>query len=341
MNIYSPHKLTMNIMRCSMSKGLRAEIFRICMNHDASYCDSPNHSIMWIESSDFDDSYDLVVEVKTSHRHAKTKKIEEATEDLCNYRGFKVETVLERCTPYEQNWVKMAHFMSSGISPEYSPTPSVSSTKECQLSMDVQLRMIEDQNKSYIRVSLIVEKCHLVPRYKYKKFENDPMNLIYLTHNLHYPLDNSEIRVNDRGRSVAVPKICFSLAKDELPDQYHNALISKECFGHRTQMTEVFLAILFRVSDDGYITSVFDLLKPGSKRDGNMLITSVFIRHEYESVEDFEDFVRENKSYSMRLWSKAPEMSFDLKDEYELEEEDIHEIEIIASEKFAVKRKRE
>jgi hypothetical protein len=74
--------------------------------------------------------------------------------------------------------------------------------------------------------------------------------------------------------------------------------------GRQTSMTEVFLAILFRVEDEDYMTSVLDLLKPGSSRDGAVLVTSVLIRHEDESVDDFEDFVRENKKYSMSLYAE-------------------------------------
>jgi hypothetical protein len=286
--------------------------------------------------------FDLVVKVKTLDL-LKAKKIVESTEELCAVRGFEVSLEsVERCAPFAQNWVRAADFVSSGTSPEYTPTPSVHSTKEYHLSEDVQLRMIEDTTKSYVKVSLIAEECHLAPRYKYKKFENDPMNRIFLTHNLHYPLDNSEIRVRDRGRSVAVPKICLSLAKDEFAGRYGNATISREFCGRQTSMTEVFLAVLFRVCDEDYMKSVLDLLKPGSRRDGAVLVTSVLIRHEDESVEDFEDFVRENKKYSAALWRKAPgEVSMEAKDEYVLQEVDFQEIEAIDAEPLAVKRKRE
>ena len=88
--------------------------------------------------------------------------------------------------------------------------------------------------------------------------------------------------------------------------------------------------------------SVLDLLKPGSSRDGTMLVTSVLIRHEDESVEDFEDFVRENKKYSVALWRKAPgEVSMEARDEYALQETDFQEIEAIDAEPLAVKRKHE
>ena len=69
----------------------------------------------------------------------------------------------------------------------------------------------------------------------------------------------------------------------------------------------------------------------------------VLIRHEDESLEDFEYFVRENKRYSVKLWSKVPEMSLEEKDEYQLQAEDlreIEEIEEIEEGACAVKRKR-
>jgi len=334
-----PHQLDMKISNCNISKGMRAEIFRICMNNDACYCDSANDSFKWVPSER--DLFDLAVKVKTLDL-LKAKKIVESTEELCALRGFKVSVeAVERCAPFVQNWVRVSDFLSSGTSPEYTPTPSVHSAKECHLTEDVQLRMIEDSTKSYVKVALIAEECHLAPRYKYKKFENDPMNRVFLTHNLHYPLDNSEIRVRDRGRSVAVPKICLSLAKDEFVGRYDNALVSREYCGRKTSMTEVFLAVLFRVDDEDYMKAVLDLLKPGSRRDGAVLVTSVLIRHEDESVEDFEDFVRENKKYSVALWKKAPaEVSMDAKDEYVLQAEDFQEIEAIDAEQLAVKRKR-
>jgi hypothetical protein len=95
-------------------------------------------------------------------------------------------------------------------------------------------------------------------------------------------------------------------------------------------MTQVFLAMLFRIYDEHYTTAILDLLKPGSGRVGNILITSVLIRHEEENVKDFENFVRENKKYSMTLWRKAPDdVSFEEKDEYVLQQEDLQEIENI------------
>ena len=63
----------------------------------------------------------------------------------------------------------------------------------------------------------------------------------------------------------------------------------------------------------------------------------VLIRHEDESLEDFEYFVRENKRYSVKLWSKVPEMSLEEKDEYQLQAEDLREIE---EGDYVVKRKR-
>jgi hypothetical protein len=66
---------------------MRAEIFRICMNNDASYCDSANDSFKWIPSQR--DMFDLVVKVKTLDL-LKAKKIVESTEELCAVRGFEV-----------------------------------------------------------------------------------------------------------------------------------------------------------------------------------------------------------------------------------------------------------
>ena len=319
---------------------MRAEIFRICMTNDASYCDSANDSFKWIPSHR--NLFDLVVKVKTLDS-LKIKKIVESTKELCALRGFKVHIEsVEPCASFLVNWVNMDDFVSSGISPEYTPTSSLHSTTTiCQISEEIQLRMIEDLNKSYIQVALIAEVCHLAPRYKYKNFANDPMNRIFLTHILHFPLDNAKIRVRDRECSVAVPKICFSLAKDEFVGRYDNVLISKEFKGRQTFMIVVFLAILFRVDDECYMNSVFDLLKPGSRRDGSVLITSVLILHEDESVEDFEDFVRENKKYSMALWKKAPaEVSKVNKEVYALQEEDLEEIDAIGTGLLSVKRKR-
>ncbi len=42
---------------------------------------------------------------------------------------------------------------------------------------------------------------------------------------------------------------------------------------------------------------VYDLLKSDSQIKGNILVTSVFIRHRDDSVKDFEHFVREIKKY--------------------------------------------
>ena len=329
----------MKILHCSMSKGLRAEIFHYCITYDASYCDSVNDSFEWIPSQL--NLSDLAVKVKAFDL-MKIKKIVEKTQELCVLRRFRViiESI-EPCASFAANWVNIDDFVSSGDSPEYTPTHSLHSTKTiCQISEEMQLRMIEDVNKSYVQVALIAEVCHLAPRYKYKNLANDPMNRIFLTHILHFPLDNSEIRVRDRGCSVAVPKICFSLTKDEFVGRYDNALICKEFKGRQTSMTEVFLAILFRVDDEVYMNSVFDLLKPGSRRDGSVLVTSVLIRHDDEKVDDFEDFVRENKKYSMALWRKAPgEVSKVNKEVYTLLEEDFEEIDDIGT-VFSVKRKR-
>jgi hypothetical protein len=332
-----PHTVEITIQNCSASKGLRAEVFRICMLNDASYCDSIEDSFTWVERSTL---FDLIVRVKIPDMF-RAKKIKEGISELANVRGFKAEmTSLAICPPYKQNWVDISDFKSSGISPEYSPTPSVHSAVECSLSAEIQLRMIEDTKKSYVKVGLIVEECHLAPRYKYKRHENDPMNIVYLTHNLHFPLDNSEIRVRDRGRSVAVPKICLSLAKDEFPGRYENEARTTLLYSRNVPVTEVFLAVLFRVPEEEYLTSVLDLLKPSSKREGVMLVTSVLIRHEDESVEDFEDFVRMNKIYTQRLWQKAPGLTMEAKDEYELQEEDIAEIQAVAASPQGIKRRR-
>jgi hypothetical protein len=169
----------MKILNCNMSKGMRAEIFRICMNNDASYCDCVNDSFKWMPSER--DLFNLAVKVKTLDM-LKAKKIVEVTRELCAVRGFVVNVIsLEQCMPFEPNWVQVTDFISSGTSPEY---PSIHSTKDCHLSEDVQLRMIEESKKSYVKVSLIVEECHLAPCYRYKKFINDPMNRIFLSHNL-------------------------------------------------------------------------------------------------------------------------------------------------------------
>jgi len=307
------------------------------MLNDASYCDSMEDSFTWAPRLTV---YDLVVKVKTLDM-LKAKKIKEGITELAAARGCKANlTSLEICAQYKQNWVDIQDFKSSGISPEYSPTPSVHSAVECSLSAETQLRMVEDPKKSYIKVGLIVQECHLAPRYKYKRYANDPMNIVYLTQNLHFPLDNSEIRVRDGGRSVAVPKICFSLAKDEFPGQYSNELKTTPLCGRNIAVTEVFLAVLFRVLDEDYLVAVLDLLKPTSKRADDKLVTSVLIRHEDESVDDFEDFVRENKIYTQKLWQKAPGFTKEAKDEYELQEEDFAEIQDIEGSPQGIKRKR-
>lgn len=307
------------------------------MRNDASYCDSVEDSFTWVKRLTV---CDLVVKVKTLDM-LKAKKIKEAISELADARGFRSSmTSLELCPPYKQNWVDICDFKSSGISPEYTPTPSVHSAVECSLSAEVQMRMVEDPKKSYIKVGLIVQECHLAPRYKYKRYANDPMNIVYLTHNLHFPLDNSEIRVRDNGRSVAVPKICFSLAKDEFPGLYSNEVKTAPLYGRNIAVTEVFLAVLFRVHDEDYLVAVLDLLKPTSTRAGDKLVTSVLIRHEDESVEDFEDFVRENKIYTQKLWQKAPGFTKEAKDEYQLQEDDFAEIQEIERSPHGIKRKR-
>jgi len=333
--INHPHRLEIRILNCNFSKGLRVEFFRICMSNHASYCDSLENSFMWIPSGE--GQFDLVLKVKTIDI-LKAKTISEQILEMAALRGLTAFVVsMECCKTFELNWVQLSDFKSSEISPEFTPTPSVHSGKECSISPDVQLRMIENPSKSYVTAGLVVKEYNLAPRYKYKKFENDPMNRIFLTHNLHYPLDNSEIKVRDRGRSVAVPKMCFSLAKDEFAGRYENVTISKDYCGHQIPMTQVFLAVLFRICDEHYMMAILDLLKPGSRRDGDFLVTSVLIRHREESVEDFEDFVRENKKYSMKLWRKAPEdISMGGRDEYILQLEDFQEIN---ADPFPVKRK--
>lgn len=298
------------------------------MSNHASYCDSLENSFMWIPSQE--GLFHLALKVKTIDI-LRAKTISDQIVEMIAPLGLTVGIVsMERSATFEPNWVKLSDYKSSEISPEFTPTPSVHSAKVCRISPDVQLRMIEDSNKSYVTAGLILQVCHLAPRYKYRKFENDPMNHIFLTQNLNYPLDNSEIRVRDHGRSVAVPKMCFSLAKDEFADRYENVRISKDHCGRQIPMTQVFLAMLFRIYDEHFMTAIFDLLKPGSRRDGNVLITSVLIRHEEESVKDFEDFVRENKKYSTTLWRKAPgDVSMEEKDEYVLQQEDLQEIENI------------
>lgn len=136
-----------------------------------------------------------------------------------------------------------------------------------------------------------------------------------------------------------MPKICFSLAKDEFPELYSNEVKTTPLYGRNIAVTDVFLAVLFRVHDEDYLVSVLDLLKPTSTRAGNKLVTSVLIRHEDESVDDFEDFVRENKIYTQKLWQKAPGFTKEAKDEYELQEDDLAEIQEIEGSP-QVKRKR-
>ena len=325
MSYFQPQEVEMKILNCNFSKGLRAEIFRICISNYAHYNESVGNSFLWTASSLEEGAFDLTVKVKTIDM-LKARMIINNTKELATLRRLTIASVSTvRCAQFTPNWVDISDYQSSEISPEYTPTPSVRSVKGCQVTEEVQLRMIEDSTKPHIVVALIAEKCHLAPRHKYKKDENNPMNIIFLSKILHFPLDNSEIRFNDRRRgSVAVPKICLSLAKDEFPGRYANGLVSKEFFGVLTPMTEVFLALHFRVHNEQYLNSVLDLLKPGSRRDGAVLVTSVLIRHEDESLADFERFVRENKKYSTALWRKTPAVvSLDEVDEYVLQEEDI------------------
>jgi len=144
--------------------------------------------------------------------------------------------------------------------------------------------MVEDWTQSYITVAPVVVKHFLVPRYLIEENEMNPMNIIYPSLNLYVPLDNSEKRWCGAGLHVYVPKICLSLAKDEFPGQYSSPIISREFYGYQTLMTEVFLVMIFRANDEDYKEAVLDLLKSGSHRVGAVLITSVLIRHEVESV---------------------------------------------------------
>lgn len=324
-----PRLVEMIIRSCSASEGLRAEAFRICMQNDASYCDSIETSFTWVQRLTV---CDFVVKVKTMDMW-KAKKITEGIWELASARGFQADlTSFEICPPFKQNWVHLRD--SSGTSPKYSPTPSVHSA----LSAEIQLRMVEDPKQSHIKVCPIVQEYHLAPRHKYKLYANDPMNIVYLN-SLHAHLDNSEIRVRDGGRFVAVPKICFSLAKDEFPGQYSNEVKTTPLYGRSIAVTEVFLAVLFRVLDEDNLMAVLDLLKPTSKRADDMLVTSVLIRHEDESVDNFEDFVRENKIYTQKLWQKAPGFIKGSKDEYKLQEEDLAEMQDIEGSPCGMKRK--
>jgi len=328
MPYYQPHEVEIKILNCNFSKGLRAEIFRICINNFAHYNESVNNSFLWTASSLEEGTFDLTVKVKTIDM-LKARMIINNIKELATMRRLTIASVsLVACArQFSPNWVEISDYQNSGICPEYTPTPSVLSVQKCHLTEEVQLRMIEDPAKSYIIDALILEKFHLAPRHKYKKDVNNPMNIIYITHTLHFPLENSEIRLND---SVSVPKIFLSLAKEDFPGRYANDLVSKDFYGVPTQMTEVFLVLHFRVHDELYLNSVLDLLKPGSRRDGDVLITSVLIRHEYESLADFERFVRENKKYSTDLWRKAPAVeSLGDVDEYVLQEEDTGESELV------------
>ncbi len=78
------------------------------MNNEASYCVSPDDSIRWTPSPVGDYLFDLLVEVKTIDM-LKANKIMEAIDELCIFRGFKVETVLKQCAPYDHNRVETSH----------------------------------------------------------------------------------------------------------------------------------------------------------------------------------------------------------------------------------------
>mmetsp|Transcript_21847 Transcript_21847/g.30056 ORF Transcript_21847/g.30056 Transcript_21847/m.30056 type:complete len:310 (-) Transcript_21847:157-1086(-) len=304
-----------------------SEIFNVCIQNHASYFESVGNSFFWTSSSK-EGSFDLTIKIKTEDM-LKATTIAELTTKLATSRGYFISTFIEGCPPFTQNWVRVEDIQSCEISPEHTPTFSVHSLQKCFVSQgEVQLRMIENPSASYIIVFPVLEKFHLVPRYKYKKYEKDPMNLIYLTFSLRIPLKNSEIDHGDYYRAVSVPKICLSLAKEEFPGRYENVLVFKEFYGRQVPMTEVFLALLFRVYDEIYLTKILDLLKPGSVREGAVLVTSVLIRHEEESLADFEGFVRENKNYSTTLWRKAAADQDELV-EYVLREEDALESELV------------
>jgi len=220
---------------------------------------------------------------------AECKVDYEKYKKLATSRGNTVATAsIVDCEPFHPKWVDISDYQASEINLEYS---SVLSLHECHPSEEVQLRMIEDPAKSR---NSVLEKFFIAPRYV--KCENDPMNVIFVSHFFHSSLDNS----------VAVPKICLSLAREEFPGRYPNSVVSREFNGFPTPMTEVFLAILFRVNDGIYLNAVFDQLKSGSRRDGSVLVSSVLIRHEDESVADFEGFVRMRKSNSTALWKRFP-----------------------------------
>lgn len=251
--------------------------------------------------------------------------IQRTIEELCGYRQVEAEFSMEPdLDTSEPIFVSVQHFRSSGISPEYSPTPSVgSSSKVTNVSEEKQLRMIEDPGYSHLRIGGL-QQCHLLPRYRYQKYVRHPMNIIFLSAALHGALDSSESRTRSRGRSVAVPTICFSLAKDEFRDEYANRVVTKEYGGVEEEMVEVFLAVLFRVTNHEYMSHMLAMLKTGSVQRGDVLITSVFLRRQYESTKDFEFFVRGNKTYSVNLWRKVSEID---QTEYYLQEEDFRDIE--------------
>lgn len=321
---HAPQILTVTIRRCSASKGLRSGILRICQDDFAAYCDSADQSFRWIASEHSSAGQrDLFVRVRTMTKRDAVS-IQRRIEELCGYRRFEAEFSMEPDLDIsEPNFVSVQHFRSRGISPENSPTPSVgSSSKVAHVSEEKQLRMIEDPGCSHLRVGGL-RQCHLLPRYRYQKYARHPMNSIFLSAALHRALDSSESSTRSRGRSVAVPTICFSLAKDEFRDEYANTVVTKEYGGVEEEMVEVFLAMLFRVTNHEYMSHVLAMLKPGSEQRGDVLITSVFLRREYENAKDFEYFVRGNETYSVELWRKVSDID---QNEYYLQEEDLQEI---------------
>jgi hypothetical protein len=215
---------------------MRAEIFHICANNHGNYCGSVANSFLLTPSSQVvKGAFDLTVNV-TTLCVLNARLIMKNTKKLATSRGNTVATAsIVDCEPFHPKWVDISDYQASEINLEYS---SVLSLHECHPSEEVQLRMIEDPAKSR---NSVLEKFFIAPRYV--KCENDPMNVIFVSHFFHSSLDNS----------VAVPKICLSLAREEFPGRYPNSVVSREFNGFPTPMTEVFLAILFRVNDGIYL----------------------------------------------------------------------------------------
>lgn len=102
-----------------------------------------------------EDNFDLTVKVKTIDI-LKARMIINSTKELATMRGLTIACVsIVECAPFAPNWVEISDYQSSEISPEYTPTPSaVHSVKECHITEEVQLRMIEDTTKSHIIVAI-------------------------------------------------------------------------------------------------------------------------------------------------------------------------------------------